>query len=385
MLLRKAVITNFDGAARLVSNTKAMPFVHKSLAKKGLLETIIIEKIDNRAAAILKQEALSCGADLAVSDDISRFKKGLSDAVLFANIKQIEILSSKLILQPFGLKDIAVNLKDFIKDCIQEKIFRYKDKTLRFDKPAVMGIVNVDPNSFSGDGLTDPDKAAKQAAEFERLGARIIDLGAESSRPGVKLIDYKIEIKRLIPSLKKIRKTVKIPISIDTYKYETAKAALDEGADIINDIFALQVGKEKLGKLIAKTKAGLILMHSKGKPLTMQKNPSYKNCISEVYEFLSERKKYALNFGIDEDFISVDPGIGFGKQVEHNMELINNFSVFSPLGAITAGVSRKNFVRTLCGADKIYFIAANFLSVLKGAHIVRVHDVKETINVLKLI
>ncbi|MDR0822157.1 MAG: dihydropteroate synthase [Endomicrobium sp.] len=385
MLIRKAIVNNFSDAVKLVSDTKAMPIVHKSLAKKGLLETIIIEKIDNRAAAILKQESLSCGADLAVSDNISRFKKGFSNAVLFANIKQIEILASKLTLQPFELKKIAIDLKSFVKDGIQEKIFRYKNKNLKFDKPAVMGIVNVDPNSFSGDGLSDPDKAAQQAQHFESLGAKIIDLGAESSRPGVKLIDYKLEIKRLIPALKKIRKKVRIPISIDTYKYETVKAALDEGADIINDIFALQVGKEKLAKLIANTKAGLILMHSKGKPLTMQKNPIYKNCTSEVYEFLSERKKYALNFGIDEDFISVDPGIGFGKTVGHNMELINNFSVFSPLGAITAGASRKHFVRTLCGADKTYFVAANFLSVLKGAHIVRVHDVKETIAVLNLL
>ncbi len=182
--------------------------------KKGLFKPLIIENIDNRAAAILKQEALSCGAELCADENVSRFKLGFSNAVLFATVRQLEILENKLSLQPYNLKLVSEQIKIIIKDALNvKKILKYKNKSIDLSKPVLMGIVNMDPNSFSGDGLTDSDKAANQAAEFEKFGAKIIDLGAESSRPGVKLIDADTEIKRLIPALKKIRKKVKVPIS----------------------------------------------------------------------------------------------------------------------------------------------------------------------------
>ncbi|MDR1926242.1 MAG: dihydropteroate synthase, partial [Endomicrobium sp.] len=310
---------------------------------------------------------------VAVSENVCRFKKGSSDAVLFATTNQIERLAKKLSLQPFGLQTLSLKLDSVIS---KEKNFKCRQKLLDLSNPVIMGIVNIDPNSFSGDGLTDPRKACNQAVEFETLGAGIIDVGAESSRPGVKPIDAKTEIKRLLPSLKKIRKSVNIPISVDTYKYETAKAALSEGADIVNDIFALRKGKEKLAKLIADTKAGVILMHIKGIPENMQVAPEYRNCTSEIYEFLSERKEYAMSFGIEEERIAVDSGAGFGKTVKHNVELIKNVSVFSTLGVVVGAVSRKGFVRDLAGDDKTAFTVANFLTVFCGADIIRVHDVK---------
>ena len=382
MILRKAIINNLKDALELIRKTGSSSVIHKHLAQKGTNFPAIIEQIDNRAANILKQEAISVGADVSLNENISRFKKGFSDLILFANIAQILKLISKLQLQPFGLKEVSCNLERLING---KKIFRYKNKSLDLSSPVVMGIINMDPNSFSGDGLICPDKAQIQALEFERSGTAVIDIGAESSRPGAKLIDAKTEIKRLIPALKKIRKKVKIPISVDTYKYETAKAALDEGADIVNDIFALRVGKEKLARLIADTKAGLILMHMKGLPKNMQKVPFYKNCTSEVFKFLLDRKNYALSFGVKEDYISVDPGPGFGKTVKHNLELIKNINTFSSLGAVVGAVSRKRFVRVLAGENKTSFVAANFLCAFCGADILRVHDVKETVNVLKII
>jgi dihydropteroate synthase len=376
------VINNFNDVLKLVKNTRCSPAVYESLANKGMLELIVIERIDNRVANILKQEAISVGADVALNENISRFKQGFSDIVLLVTLSQLGKLIPKLSLQPFGLKQIGSCLERII---IKRKIFRYRNKSLDLSKPVAMGIVNLDPNSFSGDGLTDPDKALDKAIEFERFGAGIIDIGAESSRPGVKLIDSKTEIRRLLPALKRIKKHVKIPVSIDTYKYETAKIALAEGADIINDIFSLRKGKDKLAKLIGDYKAGLILMHMKGTPKNMQVKPEYKNCTSEVYEFLCKRKFYAMRFGIKEDYIAVDPGPGFGKTIKHNMELIKNMSVFSSLGAVLGAVSRKRFVRVLAGEDKASFIVANFLSAFCGADIVRVHDVKETVNVFKMI
>ncbi|MDR2395970.1 MAG: dihydropteroate synthase [Endomicrobium sp.] len=382
MIVRKAIINNLKDALELTKKTGSSSIVHEYLAQKGINFPVIIEQIDNRAANILKQEAISVGADVSVSQDVSRFKKGFSDIVLFANLTQILKLFDKLKMQPFGLKEVALNFKQLINN---KKVFKCRDKSLDFSCPIVMGIVNMDPDSFSGDGLTCPDKAQGQALEFEECGAGIIDIGAESSRPGSNFVDAKTEIKRLIPALKKIKKKLKIPISIDTYKYETAKAALDEGADIINDIFALRVGKEKLAKLIANVKAGLILMHMKGLPKNMQKSPKYKDCTCEVFKFLLDRKNYALNFGVQEECISVDPGAGFGKTVEHNLELIKNIRTFSSLGAVVGAVSRKRFVKALSGEDKTSFVVANFLTAFCGADILRVHDVKETVNVLKMI
>jgi dihydropteroate synthase len=382
VIVRKAIINNLKDALELTKKTGSSSIVHEYLAQKGINFPVIIEQIDNRAANILKQEAISVGADVSVSQDVSRFKKGFSDIVLFANLTQILKLFDKLKMQPFGLKEVALNFKQLINN---KKVFKCRDKSLDFSCPIVMGIVNMDPDSFSGDGLTCPDKAQRQALEFEECGAGIIDIGAESSRPGSNFVDAKTEIKRLIPALKKIKKKLKIPISIDTYKYETAKAALDEGADIINDIFALRVGKEKLAKLIANVKAGLILMHMKGLPKNMQKSPKYKDCTSEVFKFLLDRRNYALNFGIQEECIFVDPGAGFGKTVEHNLELIKNIRTFSSLGAVVGAVSRKRFVKALSGEDKTSFVVANFLTAFCGADILRVHDVKETVNVLKMI
>lgn len=386
MILRKAFVNDLNDALKLVKNTGCDKHAHLHLAKKGLIQPVIIEKIDNRAVNILKQEAISCGADIAVNENVSRFKKGFSDAALFATPKQIEVLVKKLCFQPFGLKEVSAELDIILKELINpEKVFRYKKSKLDLSKTAVMGIVNLDPDSFSGDGIADADAALKQALFFEESGASIIDIGAESSHPGVKLIDAKTEIKRLIPVLKLIKKKVKIPVSIDTYKYETSKAALDEGADIINDIFALRKGKDKLAKLIADAKAGLIIMHMKGIPSNMQKRPEYKNCVSEVYKFLKEQREYALGFGIGKEFISVDPGAGFGKTLENNVELIKNMGVFSSLGCVTAGVSRKKFVRTLAGKERTSFVTASIMSAYCGAHIVRVHDAAETVKALKII
>ncbi|MDR1784446.1 MAG: dihydropteroate synthase [Endomicrobium sp.] len=383
MVIRKAIINNFSDALKLVKSVGCNFNVHRSLAEKGLIKPIVIEEIDNRAANILKQEAISVGADFIVNEDVSKFRRGMSNAILFATINQIKKLINKLKLQPFGLKEISF---EFDKILDEKKVFKYCNKYLDLSSPIVMGIINVDPNSFSGDGLTDSDKVLRQAVEFERLGAKIIDIGAESSRPGAESIDAKTEMKRLLPPLKIIRKNVCVPISVDTYKYETAKAALDEGANIINDIFALRKGREKLVKLIADTKVGLILMHMKGTPKNMQISPCYKNCTSEVYKFLMERKSYAINFGVAEECIAVDPGPGFGKNLKHNVELIKNISVFSSLGVVVGAVSRKKFVKKLTiDTDKTAFVVANFLTALSGADILRVHDVKETVNVLKVL
>ncbi|MDR0401912.1 MAG: dihydropteroate synthase [Endomicrobium sp.] len=384
MIIKKITVNNFKDVLKLVGNIGCDVNVCRSLAEKGIVELISIEKIDNRAANILKQEAISVGADSVVNENVSKFKRGLSNTVLLATINQIRKLIDKIKLQPFGLKKIALKLNNITLN--EKKIFKYGNKYIDLSNTVVMGIINMDPCSFSGDGFFNSDKALRRAIEFEKFGAKMIDIGAESSRPGSNRINAKTEIKRLIPVLKKIKRSISIPISIDTYKYETAKAVLNEGADIINDIFALRKGKEKLARLVADTKAGLILMHMRGTPKNMQISPYYKNCIYEIYQFLVKRKKYATDFGILEESIAVDPGPGFGKSLEHNIELIKNIKIFSNIGVVVGAVSRKKFVKTITNCtDKASFVVANFFTALSGADILRVHDVKETINALKII
>ncbi|MDR1052528.1 MAG: dihydropteroate synthase [Endomicrobium sp.] len=385
MFVRKAVINNINDLIDIIKKTKCHNSVYESFIKKGIFNIIIIEKIDNISANILKQEAISIGSDVAINKDISKFKKGVSDVVLFVSSYKINKLIEKLEIQCFSdLKRLAVELKS-ITLC-NEKKFKYKNCEIDISNPVVMGIINMDLNSFSGDGFINPDLACKRAIEFEKNGAKIIDIGGESSRPGSDMLDVKIEINRVIPALKKIRKNVSIPISIDTYKYETAKIAIEEGADIINDIFALKYGGEKLAKLISNTKTGIIIMHTRGIPKNMQINPVYKNCVSEIYNFLNLKKKYLNNFGVEDDYIAVDPGIGFGKSVEHNIELIKNMNIFSSIGVVVGAVSRKNFIKSISGNNsKFSFVTMNFIAALYGANILRVHDVKETVDILNII
>jgi dihydropteroate synthase len=385
MFVRKAIINNINDLLDIIKKTKCHNSVHESFIKKGIFNIIIIEKIDNISANILKQEAISIGSDVAINKDISRFKKGLSDVVLFISSYKINKLVKKLEIQCFpDLKRLAIELKS-ITSC-NEKKFKYKNCEINISNPVVMGIINMDLNSFSGDGFINPDLACKRAIEFEKNGAKIIDIGGESSRPGSDMLDVKTEINRVIPALKKIRKNVSIPISVDTYKYETARIAIEEGADIINDIFALKYGGEKLAKLISNTKTGIIIMHTRDIPKNMQINPVYKNCVSEIYNFLNLRKKYLNNFGVEDDYIAVDPGIGFGKSVEHNIDLIKNMNIFSSIGVVVGAVSRKNFIELISGNNsKFSFVAMNFIAAIHGANILRVHDVKETVDILNIV
>ncbi|MDR0985076.1 MAG: dihydropteroate synthase [Endomicrobium sp.] len=383
MLIREAIINNSKDVSKLLQTTGCSIQAHNILIRKGINKVVIIEKIDNRAVNILKQEAISVGADIAINKNVSKFILGFSNAVLFSDLSRMLKLIDKLSVQPFNLKNVAMKIKDLVFNK-KNKIFKFRNKHLNLNKPIIMGIINLDPNSFSGDGLVDPYKALNKAIEFEKLGASIIDIGAESSRPGSLRLDIKTEINRLLPVIKLIKKNIKIPLSIDTYKYETAKIVLNEGVDIINDIFALRKGKDKLAKLIAHTKAGLIIMHMQGEPNNMQKLPQYKNCISEIYEFLDDRKTYAMNFNIKSDFIAVDPGPGFGKNIAHNMELLKNFKIFSSLGVVVGAISRKSFISKVFGQEKISIDIANFLALFYGSDILRVHNVKNAMLILKI-
>jgi len=253
----------------------------------------------------------------------------------------------------------------------------------------VMGVLNVTPDSFSDGGkFFDTDKAIKHGLQMAADGAAIIDVGGESTRPGAEPISIEEQIKRVIPVIEALANKINIPISIDTYNYEVTKAALNAGAAMLNDITALS--DERMGKLAAEQQVPVVLMHMQGAPATMQAEPKYEDVVSEVLEFLSKRAKRAEKFGIPKERIFIDPGIGFGKTLEHNLELLRNIHKFVATGyRVCIGTSRKSFVGKLTGkenpANRIFGTAATVaLCVAAGVSIVRVHDVAEMVDVVNV-
>lgn len=243
-----------------------------------------------------------------------------------------------------------------------------------------MGVVNITPDSFYDGGLYfDKEKAVQRGLELAAVGADIIDIGGESSRPGSKPISKEEEMRRVLPVISALKKQTRALISVDTTKSEVAEAALAEGADILNDISAGRFDS-KMIPLAAQREVPLVLMHMKGTPQTMQINPYYQNLHQEVKEFLKERIKSAESFGLTREKIIIDPGIGFGKRFEDNLSLINNLSFLEELGCpLLVGVSRKSFIGRILNlppSERLEgTIAASILSLINGAHILRVHDV----------
>ncbi|MGM0603289.1 MAG: dihydropteroate synthase [Bacillota bacterium] len=249
-------------------------------------------------------------------------------------------------------------------------------------KTLIMGILNLTPDSFSDGGkYTEIDRAVEHAVGMERQGADIIDIGAESTRPGSDRVSLEEEKQRLIPVLKEVLAATSVPISIDTYKSKTAEAALEMGASIINDISGMKFDK-KMPETAAHYQAPVVLMHIQGTPETMQENPEYKNLIFEIKNYLWNSIETALKAGIKEDKIIIDPGIGFGKEQQHNLQILNRLKSFEELGyPILIGTSRKSLIKYVTGDEKFNRIfgtsASAAVSVLNGASIVRVHDVEE--------
>jgi len=247
------------------------------------------------------------------------------------------------------------------------------------ERTHVMGIVNVTPDSFSDGGrFFDAEDALKQGIALAEDGADIIDIGGESTRPGSEPVDAAEEIARVVPVVAALRERLETPISIDTTKAEVASAALDAGADIVNDVSAGRFDEAMLS-LVADREVPVVLMHMLGEPRTMQQDPCYEDVTGDVKAFLGERAQAALAAGVARDKIVIDPGFGFGKTREHNLELLRNLRRFTELGyPVLAGTSRKSFIGTtldLPVGERLEGTAATVaLAVANGAAIVRVHD-----------
>jgi dihydropteroate synthase len=253
----------------------------------------------------------------------------------------------------------------------------------RFPRPSVMGVVNVTPDSFSDGGVhLDPDVAAAAARRMVEEGAAIVDVGGESTRPGSEGVSAEEELRRVVPVLDRLGG--ELPVSIDTSKAAVARTAIQRGAMFVNDVTALR-GDPELASVVAGSDAYLCLMHMQGEPRTMQAEPRYDDVAAEVASFLEERLAFAVAQGISEERICLDPGIGFGKTVAHNLELVRRLDVLVGLGRpVLVGFSRKSSLRTLTGSDDLLgaSVAAAVAAFERGATILRVHDVKPHVDAL---
>ncbi len=352
-----------------------------------------IRSISPLAASILKQEMLARGGDVVTTRDSLVETEGRTDVIIMGSKSSIKSVINKIKQQPFGLKDLSHDLKDYL-DRLDEKkkvkeLIIGKQKFNLNENVLIMGILNVTPDSFYDGGYYfEKEKAYKRADAIVSEGADIIDVGGMSTRPGSLPVDIDEEIKRIIPVIEYISKNHNILISADTYRSEVAKRAVASGAHIINDISGLSMDTGMAG-VVAKSSVSLVIMHIKGTPENMQKNPEYENVIDEIYDYLEEKANKAIKSGIEAGKIIVDPGIGFGKKTEHNLKILNKVSEFKMLGyPVLIGASRKSFIGNVLDLDVEErlegSLAASVCSVMGGANILRIHDVKETIRAVKI-
>ena len=337
------------------------------LEQKAHLNLIYIKDLKTPAANILKQDALSIGADLAVPKDTITCKTPLVDAILIANDKQLKILSRKEKAQPFGLKEVALKLSELCFTCN--------------DACAIMGIINTNEDSFFHGSRFSGEMALKRMQTMIEEGASIIDLGGVSSRPGSESVSDLEELARVKPIIDLIyehKLFEKAQFSLDSYSPLCLEYALQRGFSIVNDITAL--ANDDVARVAAKYDATVILMHMQGEPSSMQQEPYYDNVVLEVDDFFQERIEKAKSFGITK--IVLDVGIGFGKKLEHNLSLLKHHAHFLHFGyPLLVGASRKSMIDKIIPTPIEERLAGTLTLHLKayehGATILRVHDVKE--------
>ncbi|MCK4836524.1 MAG: dihydropteroate synthase [Candidatus Aminicenantes bacterium] len=267
-----------------------------------------------------------------------------------------------------------------------------RKRFVELKSPVIMGILNVTPDSFSDGGrYLKINDALKHIAKMVRDGADIIDIGGESTRPRAKLVTTEEEIDRIVPIIEKVKKEFEILVSIDTYKDRLAKVAVQEAdVDMVNDISGLRFS-ENMASTIASLDVPVVVMHMQGSPENMQKNPYYSDVVREIKQYFSERIEYAMSKGIRKDKLIIDPGIGFGKRFEDNIEIIKHLNEFNDFECpLLIGLSRKSFLGTITGEKiprkrEIETVAAHIISILNGASIVRVHNVKNMVKVIKIL
>ena len=345
------------------------------LSSKMKHHIISIKNLPVGGANILKQDALSIGADLAVPRGTVVAKTKTVDCILIATQRQIQKLSKKELAQAFGLRDLADKLKEISQIKKQNSV-------------DIMGVINANDDSFFSGSRFKSSDAILKIEQMIDDGANIIDIGGVSSRPNapkVSVEDEFVRVKPIIDSISKNKLYEKVKFSIDSYEPKVISYALDSGFNIVNDITGLK--DDEVCKLCASYGATAVIMHMQGSPQTMQDNPSYNNILNDVYSFLDKRVQKAESFGVSD--IIIDVGIGFGKSLDDNLSLIKNLEGFLTLNKkILVGASRKSMIDKISPSlveDRVAgTIALHLEAYRNGASILRVHDVKEHIQAIKV-
>jgi dihydropteroate synthase len=344
------------------------------LNQKSNMNLFYIQDLKVGGANILKQDCLSIGADLAVPKGTVTAKTSTVNAVLIATDRQLQKLSTKELAQPFGLKDIAVEIKKYLKT---------KHHDIK-----IMGVINANDDSFFEGSRFKGDDAIKKIEQFIKDGANIIDIGAVSSRPNSKVVSQEEELHRIKPIVDKLYNS-KIyettTLSVDSFQPEVIKYCLDNGFKIVNDITGLN--NDKVAKISGQYNATVVIMHMQGNPQNMQNNPKYHDVIFEVEDFFTQRIQKAQSFGIED--IILDVGIGFGKTLEHNISLIQNLEHFKKFDKeLLIGASRKSMIDHITKTnvqDRLTgTLTIHQQSINNGASIIRCHDVKEHNDMVKI-
>ncbi len=375
------LIRNQQEARRVLEEIGVDPGAYPYLLPKASFHCIKLKNIPFRGANIIKQEMLSKGGEAAIPRQ-ALSGEGSGDVLLLGTLKHYRLLVRKLKVQPFGLKQVAAEIENILAglEPKQQIIELPHGKSLKLgERTLIMGILNITPDSFSDGGkYLNPDQAVKRAREMIDEGADIIDIGAASSRPDSIMAGEEEEIQRLLPVMDKLA-AEDIIISIDTFRGEVARAALENGAHIINDIGSLQLDARLLPVLVEK-QAPVILMHNR---MQMRQGEPYQDLIADIIIELKDAIGQAVAAGLPENKIIIDPGIGFGKTLGGNRLLLKRLGDFRSLGKpILIGASRKSFIGQTLGLEVNErlegSLAAVAIAIINGADIVRVHDVKAT-------
>ncbi len=383
--LRYLQISSPTEAARVLKDIGVDPYGIEAMVPKMSGVNIRLEGIKPAVANIIKQEMLSLGGDAAVSRGTIDCTVRRTDVILMGTEKQLTRFIGKISQQPLGLRQIASALGDLLSNLRRDTfvLTTPRRRILIAGRTLIMGIINVTPDSFSDGGRFDSiDDVVQYGIQLESEGADLIDIGGESTRPGSRRVSLREELKRVIPVIEQLARRVRTPISVDTMKADVARAAVDAGAEIINDVSAMRHDKNMAG-VMAAARVPVILMHMRGTPRTMQKGDlHYRSLMGEIIRFLGKRIEKAVAAGVGRENIIVDPGVGFGKRLEDNFRLIRHLKELKTLGRpILIGPSRKAFLGPSTGvavpAERLEGTAAAVTgAILNGANILRVHDVK---------
>ncbi|BAK70848.1 dihydropteroate synthase [Aliarcobacter butzleri] len=344
------------------------------LSKKSKLHTLYIKDLHVGAANILKQDALSIGADLAVPNGVIIAKDKYVNALLIGTTKHFENLAKKELAQPFGLKELAKSLKDYVKEQ------NYPTK--------IMGVLNANEDSFFKNSRFDNSEACLKIEKMIEDGANIIDIGAVSSRPGSLPVSENIELDRLkdiVQTIYQNKYYEKVDFSIDSFSPKVIEYVLNHGFKIVNDITGLQ--NDEVCKLVSKYSAQAVIMHMQNNQTNMQEAPFYEDVIVEIDDFFTKRLEKVKSFGVKD--IVLDVGIGFGKTLEHNLLLLKNLEHFKHFGyELLIGASRKSMIDKITPTEVINrlpgTLAIHLQSIKNGASIIRCHDVKEHFQAIKV-